>query len=317
MSTATTTETQGAPPAAEAQAAPQPAATPRPERAMVKFDANDPVSLYMDSGVFEQLQRVGKMMSESILVPDHFKKKVGDCALVAAQSFRWRMDPFAVVQHTFVYKGKLGYEGKLIAAVVNSSGKLQSNLRYEYSGSGKDRKIVVSGRLKGEEKDRTVEGTVKDWATDNDMWTKDPDQILSYRGAREWARRHMPEVLLGVHADEEVKQIVEMERGADGTFAARPTLDTLADDLNANAGAPPEPAPAPQTCDHAGARQYLVDKSGAPTGDVAACPDCGEEVKLAQGKVVSATAATEEAAATKPAAVASPSRHRTQPKLIE
>jgi hypothetical protein len=179
-----------------------------PAKAVV-FDADDPVALYMDGGVFAQLQRVATLMSSSGLVPDHLKGagKVADCFLVAAQAFRWRMDPFAVAQHTFVLKGKLGYEGKLIAAVVNSHRRIDARLAYTYSGEGASRSVSVSARIKGEDKDRTVEGSVGRWATDNEQWKKDPDQMLAYRGARQWARRHMPEAMIGIQAEEEIAAV--------------------------------------------------------------------------------------------------------------
>lgn len=180
--------------------------TPKAERIPVAFDHDNPASLYVDTGIFEQIQRVAVMMSQSQFVPKHLqgKEKVADCVLVVGQALRWRADPFAVAQHTYVISGKLGYEGKLIAAMVNSSPKLKDNLNFEYSGEGKNRKVVVSGKLTGSKTLRTIEGTVGAWETTNSQWTKNPDQMLAYRGAREWARRHMPEVLLGVNADDDI-----------------------------------------------------------------------------------------------------------------
>lgn len=182
----------------------------------LEFDADDPVALYMNASVFEQLQRVGKLMAASNLVPDAFKGKVADCVLVAAQAFRWRMDPFALVQNTYVLRGKLGYEGKVVAGVINSSRRIEERLSYEYTGSGRDRMVVVSGKIRGEARVRTIVGKVADWATDNEQWKKGPDQMLAYRGAREWARRHMPEAMIGISAEEEIRETIRMERGPDG-----------------------------------------------------------------------------------------------------
>lgn len=183
------------------------AALPKPKATLpVSVDVNNPTSLYLDTAVFEQIQRVAVMMSRAGLAPSHLRGegKVADCILVVAQALRWKSDPFAVAQHTFVTQGKLGYEGKLIAAMVNSSGKLKENLNYEYSGEGDGRTIVVSGTLKGSEVLRKIDGTVGKWKTANEFWKKNPDQMLAYRGAREWARRHMPEVLLGVNSEDEI-----------------------------------------------------------------------------------------------------------------
>lgn len=221
------TETPTAPPATEetpaANGTDKALAAPTP-RAPVDFDPDDPTSIYMNAGPFEQLQRVASMMSKAGLVPAHLRgaDHVADCFLVAAQAFRWRIDPFAVAQHSFVVSGKLGYEGKLIAAVINTHRKIEKNLDYRYSGAGKDRKVVVFAQLKGEDKVREIEGTVEQWATENPKWKSMPDQMLSYRGAREWARRHLPEAVLGIDADEPGETVTLTPR-ADGIFAAAPT----------------------------------------------------------------------------------------------
>lgn len=185
----------------------------------VVVNVDNPASLYLDTAVFNQIQRVAVMLSKAGLAPQHLRgeEKISDCILVVAQAMRWRSDPFAVAQHTFVTQGKLGYEGKLIAAMVNSSGKLQENLNYSYSGDGEARRVVVSGRLRGSDTLREIDGTVAQWKTGNKFWKENPDQMLAYRGAREWARRHMPEVLLGVNSDDELtpaRPIVELNPAA-------------------------------------------------------------------------------------------------------
>jgi hypothetical protein len=181
--------------------------TTLPTRNSVSVDTNNPLALYLDTGVFAQLQHVANVLSASSFVPKHLQNKPGDCLLVVAQAMRWRMDPLAVAQHTFVTQGKLGYEGKLIAAVVNASPKLAQTLRYAYSGMGDARTVKVTGSLVGDIEPREVIGTVKEWKTQNDKWAKMPDQMLAYRGAREWSRRHMPEAVLGVsQTDDEIPQ---------------------------------------------------------------------------------------------------------------
>lgn len=174
---------------------------------VASFDPSNPIAVWMNTGLFEQMQRVATLLSKSELLPKHLQGKPADCFLVVAQAFRWGFDPFAVAQATFVTQGKLGYEGKLIAAVINTSGKLAAPLNYRYSGSGADRAVVVSGQFRGETEPRLIEGSVKGWKTQNQKWAEMPDQMLAYRGAREWARRHMPEAVLGVQAEEEVEAI--------------------------------------------------------------------------------------------------------------
>jgi hypothetical protein len=62
--------------------------------------------------------------------------------------------------------------------------------------------VIVTGTLQGESKVRTVSGSVASWKTD--QWSpKNYEQRLAYRGAREWARRHAPGVMLGIVTDDD------------------------------------------------------------------------------------------------------------------
>ena len=154
----------------------------------------------------DQAMRLAEMMSQGALVPQHLQKAPADCLMVVEQAARWRMSPFAVAQATSSIRGKLMFEGKLVAAVVHNSGLLSKRLNYEFEGDGQSRAVVVSGTLRGEEQPRTVRVALSDVATDNGMWKSQPDQQLCYSGARVWARRHAPEVMLGVYTPEEMPE---------------------------------------------------------------------------------------------------------------
>lgn len=217
----------------------------------VVYDPNDVVGLYMNTGVFAQLQRVATLMASANLAPAHLRgnDKIADCFLVVAQAFRWGMDPFAVAQHTFVLSGKLGYEGKLIAAVINTHPKIERKLDYTYEGEGENRKVTVSARVKGEDKDRIISGTIKLWATQNEKWRQMPDQMLAYRGAREWARRHMPEAVLGIQAEDEIAAgpiidtpVAPAPRSLD---ALTERIETTTPPISSSAPAPPPATAAP------------------------------------------------------------------------
>jgi len=121
--------------------------------------------------------RLAKAMASAKLVPEHLQSDVGSCLLVIEQSLRWKMSPFAVAQCTSVIHGRLMWEGKLVAAVVESSGALAGRLRYTHTGSGDDRSVTASARLRGEDQDREVTVVLKDVRTKdkqgnaNRQWT--------------------------------------------------------------------------------------------------------------------------------------------------
>ena len=151
--------------------------------------------------------RLADIMAQASLIPDHLRNKPGDCLLIVMQAQRWGMDAVSVAQCTSVVRGKLCYEGKLVAAALYAMGAIEGRLSYEYSGNGDDRKVVVTGRARGAAKPEAVDGTVKAWATNNDAWKRSPDDMLAYRGTRQWARRHAPEALLGVYTPDELEEV--------------------------------------------------------------------------------------------------------------
>lgn len=161
-----------------------------------------PVHGLVPSSMSEAM-RLAEMMASARLVPQGLQKSPADCLMVIQQAVRWQMDPFAVAQECSVIQGKLMHTGKLVAAVVNARGNLTQRLSFEYKGEGDNRTIVVSGQLQGEPTPRVVDVMLKNARTQNKVWQTQPDQQLMYHGVRVWARRHTPELMLGVYSPEE------------------------------------------------------------------------------------------------------------------
>lgn len=151
--------------------------------------------------------QLADVMAKASLMPEHLRNKPGDCLLIVMQAQRWGMDAASVAQSTSVVHGKLCYEGKLVAAALYAMGAVEGRLEYEFSGNGDNRKVIVTGRPRGAKKDQTVEGTVGNWKTNNEQWKKQPDDMLTYRGTRQWARRYAPEALLGVYTPDEMDDV--------------------------------------------------------------------------------------------------------------
>lgn len=167
--------------------------------------------------------QLADVMARASLIPSHLRNKPGDCLLVVMQAQRWGMDAISVAQCTSVVHDKLCYEGKLVAAALYSMGAIEGRLRYEFSGSGEGRSVKVIGRPRGAGVDQVVEGTVGNWKTSNDNWKKQPDDMLVYRGTRQWARRYAPEALLGVYTPDELEDAPASEATRAAVIEGRAT----------------------------------------------------------------------------------------------
>lgn len=134
--------------------------------------------------------------------------------MVVEQAERWNISPSALLGCAAIVHGKLGFEGKVIASVLEAH--LGVRLDYLYAGEGDEMTVVVSGRRLGDAEPKIVKGTVKSWKTsgNNSPWKPDSyEKMLAYRGAREWARIWAPAAIMGIVSDDEALEM-ENERRA-------------------------------------------------------------------------------------------------------
>lgn len=210
-----------------------------PQQRLVSTDDSENSTLF-DTAKFEQSQRVAMAMASASLTPKHLRgsdraEGQANCLRVVNQAIRWGMDPFAIMDETYVVSGRLGYSGKLIAAVVNSRLPGGERLQCFYNdGKGDDFAVVIfTGKPdadtfevlanyaeKGERSllralvsvgIRAIHLSVGQAKTQNEMWKKDPEQKLWYSGATKWARRYAPEIVLGVATDDDFERIADSQ----------------------------------------------------------------------------------------------------------
>lgn len=169
-----------------------------------------------------------RALARSAWIPDHLKGKTIDdtiatCYSLVKLSEKWGMSPTMVASETYSVRGKLGFQGKLYAAIANAHGGIRGGLRAIYHGKGEAMVCVVFGattdltdqdkenlkkylkvadpeaatdlELSGVRAVRIVLGSVK---TDQLLWTRDPEQKLWYTGCTKWCRRFIPDLVLGV-----------------------------------------------------------------------------------------------------------------------
>lgn len=235
----------------------------------------------LDTQKFEHFQRASKaLMNSSILNPTIRGSSPEQCfsnlMLIFDLSDRWKLPAVSIAQGISIVHDKIVYEGKLITAMLQAS--LGVHLQYWWTGERgtPDYRIYVSDRpfaelapadaTPAEQMNaintllrpgvqipgwRLVDGSVGDWRTfqkdqrtPNPAWTGTASQNqLSYRGAREWARRYESAQMLGVYGDDEMEvltaRVVEgptrsIPGGLSGGFtkpAEQPIEDAVIEDV--------------------------------------------------------------------------------------
>lgn len=197
-------------------------------------------SLTIQPRSMTECMEIAKLMSISgICIRPVFRGNVGSCLAIVLQAMKWGADPFAVANKAFVVNDQLSYESQLIHAIVNSSPALSERLRATYSGDGPTRQCLVVGMIRGEAEGREYLSPAFDKITpkNSPLWKTDPDQQLFYYSTRAWARRWVPEILLGIYAPDEVGPPIDL------TPEPEPQRGDFLED---KCQAEPEPEPEPQ-----------------------------------------------------------------------
>jgi hypothetical protein len=159
-------------------------------------------------------------------IPAFLRGNGPDCAAVIMQAMKWGFDPFSVAQKSYKVKDIIAYEAQLIAAVINARSGIKGRLRYEFAGEGDDLTCTVTGNLDGVECVYTSPRVGNITTKNSPLWKTDPQQQLGYYSARNWARRHCPEVILGAYDRDEAEEFRGPERAKNIT----PTFDPLSDE---------------------------------------------------------------------------------------
>jgi len=180
-------------------------------------DAMSTADLLSSPDKMQALVSFADMMSKAgNMIPDHFKGKPSDCMAIVMQAANWGMSPWSVAQGTHIVSGTLGFEAKLVNAVISSSTAIEGRFHYRYNTEDK---WVVNGKkvgpecwiqcgaiLKGESEIQWGERLYPDDVTtkNSPLWQTAPKQQSAYLAVKYWARLYCPQVMLGIHTTDEI-----------------------------------------------------------------------------------------------------------------
>lgn len=145
------------------------------------------------------------MARSDIAIPKHLRNNAGACMAVTMQALRWELDPFAIANKSYFVSDRIAYEAQLIAAVVVTRAPIKRRPDYQFTGEGPTLRCKVSVEM--------LDGSIKEYESppfaaittkNSPLWKSDPQQQLGYYSVRAWARRHAPEVILGVYTPDEL-----------------------------------------------------------------------------------------------------------------
>lgn len=187
-------------------------ATYQPTPAEYQFPAYQPAtpSYFSDLALFENGQRMAKLLAASDLVPQQFRGNIANTLIALEMANRTGSSPLAVMQSMYIVHGRPSWSATFIIASINASGRY-SPLRFHMTGEGDDltcRAYAVE-RETGERLEsppisiRTAKA--EGWyGKQGSKWQTMPELMLRYRAATLFGRLYAADILMGMQTSEEL-----------------------------------------------------------------------------------------------------------------
>jgi hypothetical protein len=196
------------------------------------------LAIMFNDALFDRCKQIaGYMAKADGFTPPHLVGKSEACFAVVTRAITWRLDPFAVMQSTYQTPGgRVGYEAKLVQAILENSGQIEGNVRFELFGDwsrvrgkfkmvkgdrGKDYPVpawktpedeeglgvIVRAKVRGEEHLREMDLLLATcWPRNSTLWALRPEQQIKYTAARAFAHVVAPGIFMGVPFDADADQ---------------------------------------------------------------------------------------------------------------
>lgn len=223
------------------------------------------LALMFNDALYDRCKAIATVMARAEgITPPHLIGRSEACFAVVTRSITWKLDPFSVAQSTYqTPSGKVGYEGKLVQAILENSGQLEGGVKFtligdwdkirgkwikkssdrgkEYAVQGwKDEDenglgIIVSAKVRGEKEPRELTVWLREcFPRNSTLWALRPSQQIMYTAVRAFANVAAPGLFMGVpfSSDLEEGTMIDVTPSMD-----RPTRESV------RSPAPADPAP--------------------------------------------------------------------------
>jgi len=138
-------------------------------------------AIYFDDRLYARVEQMATRIAKSeIMVPDHIRGKPDVAFAVIVYALTWKLNPYAVACATYqpVAGARVGFEGKLIAAIIENSGRLEpgtGGVHFEHYGDW----TKIQGHFQMRKSEKGREYAVSTWTDD--------DARAGACGVRVWA----------------------------------------------------------------------------------------------------------------------------------
>jgi hypothetical protein len=178
-----------------------------------------------------EVMEYAKMMAASgTAVPKHLRGQPGACLGIIDDAIRLGVNPYALARKSYFVNDLLAYESAVFMALVNTKAPLKTRPDIRFEGDGQEMRAIVTGKfLDGASREYRSPRIADISPKNSPLWKTDPAQQLSYYSLRAFARRWVPEVILGIHDVDEIREAAMQDITPEAGAASRPMPKSLDD----------------------------------------------------------------------------------------
>ena len=162
---------------------------------------------------WDKMMEMAEFLSKSTVIPISYQNRPENILICVDLASRMGLSPLAVMQNLYIIQGKPSFSGQAIASLIRSSGQF-SNIEVNFIGEeGKDSwGCYISAERNGKQikgaKVTIGMAKAEGWTKKNgSKWLTMPEMMLTYRAYTFFGRQFAPELMMGLHAVEELEDI--------------------------------------------------------------------------------------------------------------
>lgn len=145
-------------------------------------------------------------------VPPQFRDNPGGCLAVISDSIAFGIHPFALARQAYFVGGTLAYMAQAISAMIIARAPIVRRPHYAFEGDGDAMVCTVTVTTTDGDVIEHRSPKINEIAVRNaPNWKHDRQQQLGYYTIRAMARRHFPDILMGIYSREEAENFRQIE----------------------------------------------------------------------------------------------------------
>ena len=184
---------------------------------------------------FESAQRMAKALTNSTLIPAQYRgsENLGNALIALDMAQRMNMNPLAIMQHLYIVHGNPAWSAQFMISMFNQCGRF-SPIRYVLTENNQRcmarcKELATGDQIDGPPVTIAMAKDEGWYDKRGSKWKTMPEHMLRLRSAVFLIRSTAPELTMGLHSVEEVRDIIDItpEDDADAGLAGAAGADDL------------------------------------------------------------------------------------------